>query len=142
MTERLGYQKEEKKLKEQVRQMKSTCKQLSIEVKEDRRQVQKISQKLARFSNSFLQDKRLSESVDLDQSRLESFLNNEKETKQGLLCEVNQKKRHFHRQRSINKSCTSHKFISSDMESASDISFNDSNFDFVDIISESKPEFS
>lgn len=140
MTERLDLQKLERKMREQLRQMSSNCKQLTEEMHNDSKEISKLKDKLSTYSNTFIRNKRLSDSVDLDQSKLESFLNFEKETKQELLSEVNQKKRVIERFRSINKSYSRSRFISSDLDSESAISEDSQlvSLDFADLTSESK----
>ena len=140
MTERIDLQKLERKMREQLRQMASNCKQLTEEMHNDSKEISKLKEKLSTYSSSFIRNKRLSDSVDLDQSKLESFLNYEKETKQELLSEVNEKKRVIERFRSINKSYSRGRFISSDLDAESAISEDSQlvSLDFADLTSESK----
>lgn len=138
--EKMDLQKLEKKMRDQICQMDSTYRQLSSEMEHEQREVSVLKERLSSYSNSFIHNKRLSESVDLDQSKLENFLNYEKETKQELLSEVNNKKKKIERIRTFSKSNIGKNFITSDVDGESMISEDSqlANFDFVDLTSERK----
>jgi chromosome segregation ATPase len=138
LTEKLDLQKFGKKVKEQIKMMQMNQTQLKNEMNNDVKEVEKLKERLNGYSFSYNQNKQLSESVNLGQSRLESFLNCEKETRQELLCEVNQRKKTIQRFKSMNKSFNSDKFISSDfdLESKQSIESQFNNFDFVDLSNE------
>lgn len=135
MTQRLDLQKVEKKLREQIRLMNSNCAQLTQEMEVHSNDIHHIKRNLAKKSTSFNENRRLSESVDLNQSKLECFLNQSKETKKELLTEINSKKQKINRYRTINKSFSSRRFISSDFDAESRQSEDSqiANFDFVDL---------
>lgn len=138
LTEKLDLQKFQKKIKEQIKMMQMNQTQLKYEMIDEVNQVDKLKEKLSTYSSSYNKNKELSESVNLGQSRLENVLNYEKETKQELLCEVNQRKKTIQRYKSINKSFSSDNFISSDydIESKQSIDSHFNNFDFVDLSNE------
>jgi hypothetical protein len=116
MTEKLDLQKIEKKLRDQIRQMNFTSNQLMVEMNHEELEVSKLHEKVSMYtSNSFIDH-------------------------QDKFSELNKSIQPLRRQRIQNKSCTSLKFISSEIDSASEVSFIESvpNCDFVDITSDDK----
>ena len=135
MTEKIDLLKIEQKVKDDIKRKEIKCSQIREEISTEEKEVKGLRSRLSSYSNSYIKNKKLSESVDLDQSRLESFLNTEKEAKQELLSEVNQQKMSLQRNRNMNKSFTSRKFISSDLDLESFKSEDSQyvNFDFIDL---------
>lgn len=118
MTEKLDLQKVEKKLRDQIRQMNCTSKQLMVEMDHEELEVSKLHERVSMYtSNSFIDH-------------------------QDKFSELNKSIQPIRKQRNRNKnkSCASLKFISSEIDSASEVSFIESvpNCDFVDITSGDK----
>lgn len=85
MTQNLDLKNLENKVKEDIKHINRRKEQVHEEITSENNKVSNLKRKLSSYSNSYLQNKKLSESVDLDQSKLESCLNIGKETKQELL---------------------------------------------------------
>lgn len=81
--------------------METQQKQMEEELDIDNEQLDKMKQKLESFSKTTDKNKKLSESVDLDQSKLEGKLNAEVEAKQRVISAIHKRKI------SMNDSCTS-----------------------------------
>lgn len=148
MTERYSLQQIEMRVKDQLRHMTSSWKHLEVELEIETKELNTLKEKLTTYSTSFRKNKRLSESVDLDHSRLESFLNIEKETKQDLLNEVNKRKKALEVYKQTSKDCISRRslvpseFINSpfegDLESVKSHESGNPNYDFLDLTNERK----
>ena len=94
MTNEMNHmQRHEKKLKEQIIEFENDKKQLSSELESELKEIKRIQLKLNAYSSTIIKNKQLSDSVNMDKSRLENYLNLEKETKQELLSVVNKKRK-------------------------------------------------
>ena len=111
MIEINNLQKHEKRLKDYINRDEVQKRQLISELDCELKEIDKIKQKLDNHSSAFIRNKRLSDSVNMDQSRLESFLSMEKETKQELLSVVNMKKKEIELYKRKSKEFVSKSFI-------------------------------
>lgn len=98
MTEKLNLLKCQKKTTDQVNSLISQKNKLEIQLNNEMVQLNDLKSNLSKFTQSFKHNKKLSESVNLDQSRLETVLTSEMEIKQELVSKI-----HRHKQ-SINES--------------------------------------
>lgn len=84
-----------------------------MELKSETDQLNQLKTKLSSYSKNLHRNKHLSESVDLDQSRLEGFLNAEVEAKQELMSVLHKRRRTMNNSRiSLKNGDVSQKFIS------------------------------
>ncbi|CAI2384446.1 unnamed protein product [Moneuplotes crassus] len=102
MNERAGLLNIQKELKENIRYLAAQKQQINAEITYEDESLLNLEQKLNSFSKTFKKNLRLTESVDLDQSKLENFLSIEKDAKEELLCEVSQTKERIRKIRNSN----------------------------------------
>ena len=128
----------EQNINEEIRYINTKNSQFNEKITSENREVNNLKRKLSSYSNSYIQNKKLSESVDLNQSRFESFLNTGKETQKELLSEVNHRKASLQRYRSMSKSFSSKMPIFLPLSPSQSEDSQLENYDFADLKNENQ----